>query len=66
MYKFNSRPKGVYYDDASGVLYFMDKNPDGASDSDRLLYKIELKENFFNNMMRILVKKETDTGYEKR
>jgi hypothetical protein len=66
MYKFNSKPKGVRYDDGSGVLYFMDKKPDGASDEDRLLYKVELKESFFDNMMRILVKKETDAGYEKR
>ena len=66
IYKFNSRPQGVYYNDDAGILYFSDKKSDGASNEDRFLYKLELKENFFNNMIRILVKKDTDEGYEKR
>jgi len=66
IYKFNSRPRGVYYNDNAGVLYFTDKKSDAVSDEDRFLYKLELKDNFFNNMIRMLVKKETETGYEKR
>lgn len=66
IYKFNSRPQGVYYNDDAGILYFTDKKPDAVSDEDRFLYKLELKDNFFNNMIRMLVKKETDEGYEKR
>ncbi len=66
IYKFNSRPQGVYYNDDAGILYFTDKKSDAVSDEDRFLYKLELKDNFFNNMIRMLVKKETDEGYEKR
>ncbi len=66
IYKFNSRPQGVYYNDSSGILYFTDKKSDAVSDEDRFLYKLELKENFFNNMIRMLVKKDADEGYEKR
>ena len=66
IYKFNSRPQGVYYDDGAGILYFTDKKPDAVSEEDRFLYKLELKDNFFENMIRMLVKKEADEGYEKR
>jgi hypothetical protein len=66
IYKFNSRPKGVHYDHGSGILYFTDRKLDSATDEDRLLYKLELKDNFFDNMMRMLVKKEPESGYEKR
>ena len=66
IYKFNSRPKGVYYNDDAGILYFTDKKSDAVSEESRLLYKLELKDNFFENIIRMLVKKETDEGYEKR
>lgn len=66
LYKFNSRPQGVYYNEDAGILYFTDRKPDAASEEDRFLYKLELKSNFFDNMIRMLVKKETDEGYEKR
>ena len=66
IYKFNSRPRGVYYNEDAGILYFTDKKSDAVSEEDRCLYKLELKENFFNNMIRMLVKRETDEGYEKR
>ncbi|MCX5679653.1 MAG: PEGA domain-containing protein [Candidatus Omnitrophica bacterium] len=66
IYKFNSRPQGVYYNDDAGILYFTDKKSDAVSDEDRFLYKLELKDNFFENIIRMLVKKETNEGYEKR
>lgn len=66
IYKFNSRPRGVYYNDDAGILYFTDKKPDAISEEDRFLYKLELKESFFNNIIKMLVKKESDEGYEKR
>lgn len=66
IYKFNAPPHGVYYDDDAGILYFTDKEDGGVSDEDRTLYKLELKSNFFDNIIRMLVGKETDEGYEKR
>lgn len=65
IYKFNSKPQGLYYDYGAGTLYFSDTKP-GASGDDRFLYKLELRENFFENMIRMLVKKEGDAWYEKR
>jgi len=66
IYKFNSSPQGVYYNEDAGILYFTDKKSGALSNEDRCLYKLELKDNFFENMMRMLVKKDTDNGYEKR
>lgn len=66
IYKFNSRPYGVYYDDNAGILYFTDKKTGAVSDEDRFLYKLELKDNFFDNIIKMLVKKDTDDENKKR
>lgn len=66
LYKFNSRPRGIYYDEANGALYFTDTTAPGAPGDRRYLYKLELKEKFFNNLMRMLVRNQAEEGYEKR
>lgn len=66
LYKFNSRPKGIYYDESAGGLYFTDTKAPGSPADQRYLYKLELKEKFFNNLMKILVRNQVDEGYEKR
>lgn len=66
LYKFNSPPGGIYYDEYAGALYFTDTKAPGDSEDSRYLYKLELKEKFFNNLMKMLVRNQVDEGYEKR
>ena len=54
LYKFIRRPKAVYYDSANDSLYFME----GAN-----LYRLDLRRNFFDKLMRRLKKEfEADNG----
>ena len=66
LYKFNSRPQNVRYDDNSGSLYFIDTRIGADSTGSNYLYRLDLKEKFFDGIMQLLLKKEPDTGYEKR
>ena len=66
LYKFNSRPQNVRYDENSGSLYFIDTRIGADSVESNYLYRLDLKERFFDGIMQLLLKKEPDTGYEKR
>jgi len=67
LYKFNARPQGLYYDKASDSLYFTDiiKGPD--SKEGMRLYRLELRQKFFDQLMRRLKKEfEIDIQYERQ
>ena len=66
LYKFNSRPTGVIYDDNKGSLYFIDTRIGIGSKSMSYLFSLDLKQKFFAGLMQLLIKKEQDAGYEKR
>jgi hypothetical protein len=66
LYKFNSKPRNVRYDDENGSLYFIDTRIGEDSVESNYLYRLDLKERFFDNIMQLLLKKEPDAGYEKR
>lgn len=66
LYKFNSRPQNISYDENSGSLYFLDTRISSDSKDVNYLYKLDLKQKFINNVMQLLLKKEPDAGYEKK
>jgi hypothetical protein len=67
LYRFNSPPKSVYYDDYNDSIYFTDvlKTSDGKES--RCLYRMDLREKLFDQLIKLLtVKKDQEAGYEKR
>lgn len=66
LYKFNSRPQNVYYDEHDNALYFIDTRLDADSKESNYLYRLDMKKKFFDNILQFLLKQEPDTGYEKR
>ena len=68
LYKFNSKPRGIRYDESTNSLYFTDTGTGLGKDlgDSRYLYRIELKEKFFDQLIKVLIKKEPDSGYETR
>jgi hypothetical protein len=66
LYKFNSRPQGLYYDDSSSAIYFTDTGLGKDFSESRYLYRIDLRQKFFDAIMKMLLNKEPDSGYEKR
>lgn len=65
LYKFNTTPANIYYDDSSDSLYFRDFGKGPASQEGNYLYRLDLRQKFFDSLMRKL-KKEFDIKYETR
>jgi len=53
LYSFDERPMGVYYDEASGSIYFTDLKKGTTFPKSRYLYRTDLKQrfNFFKQIM---------------
>lgn len=66
LYKFNAKPQGLSYDEAGGALYFIDTGLGKDFTESKYLYRIDLKQKFFDQIFNMLLKKEPDSGYEKR
>ena len=66
LYKFNSKPRSVSYDENNGSLYFTDTRTGSGPKESNYLYRLDFKQKFFDGIMRLLLKKEPDAGYEKR
>jgi len=66
LYKFSSRPQGLFYDEANSSLYFTDTGTGSDPKESRYLYRIDLKQKFFDQILKMLLKKEPDDGYEKK
>ncbi len=58
LYKFNSTPKDLYYDDANDSLYFIDNRKEEGLKEGNYLYRLDLRKNFFGQLMQLLIKKE--------
>ena len=65
LYKFDSRPQGLYYDKDNDSLYFTDFDILQAGEKKSHLYRLDLRQKFFSQLMERL-KKEFDIGYEER
>jgi len=52
LYKFNSKPRNISYDENNGSLYFIDTRIAADSKESNYLYRLDLKQKFFNNIMQ--------------
>jgi len=64
LFKFNSKPKGLYYDEYNDSIYFSDNSvmdiPSGAApSSENYLYRLDLRQKFLDSLKQLLMKKET-------
>ena len=66
LYKFNATPHAVSYDSNNGSLYFMDRGKDDFSKNGNYLYRLDLRQKFFDYLMQLLLKRETEAPNEKR
>lgn len=65
LYKFNSWPRGIYYDEPRDILYFTDSGK-GDSSGGTFLHKLELRQKYFDSFLKMLLKREEEAGYEAR
>ena len=63
LYVFNIRPRDLYYDVNTDSLYFSDLRKDKDMKEGTYLYRLDLKQKFFDKFMQRL-KKELDIMYE--
>ncbi|MFA5144135.1 MAG: PEGA domain-containing protein [Candidatus Omnitrophota bacterium] len=66
LYKFNAAPHTVFYDINNGSLYFMDREKDNFSKDSSYLYRLDLRQKFFDYLMQLLLKREPEAANEKR
>jgi len=65
LYTFSQKPSGLAYDETSDSLYFVDHGKRRGGKSDQALYRLDLRQKFFDTVMQRF-KKEFDVRYEKR
>ncbi len=65
LYRFNSKPQGIYYDTTNDSLYFTDYRKDRGAREGNYLYRLDLRQRFFDVLMQRF-KKELEVSYEKR
>lgn len=65
LYKFETRPRALYYDEYNDSLYFTDLKKDQGASGRSYLYRLDLRQKFFTQLIKRL-KKEFDAGDEKR
>lgn len=65
LYQFNTKPQSLYYDESGDSLYFTDLKKGPGADEGPCLYRLDLRQKFFTQLMERL-KKEFDIRYEKR
>jgi len=63
LYTFNARPRDLYYDAGTDSLYFSDLRKDKDVKEGIHLYRLDLKQKFFDKFLQ-RIKKELDIIYE--
>jgi len=66
LYKFETAPHYVAYDSNNGSLYFMDRAKGSFSKDGNYLYRLDLRQKFFDYLMQLLLKRDTEALHEKR
>ncbi|MFA6321203.1 MAG: PEGA domain-containing protein [Candidatus Omnitrophota bacterium] len=66
LYKFGAVPTCVAYDSNNGSLYFMDRAKDSFSKEGNYLYRLDMRQKFFDYLMQLLLKRDTEIPHEKR
>jgi len=64
LYNFTARPQGLYYDGENNAIYFTDMGLGKDQKEERYLYKVDLKQKFFEQLMKGLVKKGPEANHE--
>ena len=64
LYKFAKTPKHLYYDEVNDSLYFTDTPEGSASGNGTYLYRLNLRQKFFDKFMKLL--KEVGTTNEEK
>ncbi|MDO8525359.1 MAG: PEGA domain-containing protein [Candidatus Omnitrophota bacterium] len=60
LYKFNTEPHAVVYDSNNGSLYFMDRVKVNFSRDGGYLYRLDLRQKFFDYLMQLLLKRDIE------
>ena len=67
LYTFNMTPEHLYYDDDNDSLFFLDRRDEGSSSKEKsYIYRLDLRERFFDSLTRRLLKKEPEANNGKR
>jgi len=66
LYKFNAMPHSLYYDQANGSLYFADIGKNKMMLEGRYVYRLDLRQKFFDSLMQLLPKRESEAANDKR
>jgi hypothetical protein len=66
LYKFDSRPSNVHYDDGNDSVYFTDTGKAVSGENATYLYRLDLRQKFFDSLIQQLLKRETEAGYSSR
>lgn len=66
LYKFNAEPEGLYYDDNNDSVYFTDTKKIALNREDKCLYRLDLRQKFFDSLIQQLLKRQAEARYEKR
>jgi hypothetical protein len=65
LYRFETEPRDLFYDRANDSVYFTDTGRIPGQKVRSSLYRLDLREKFFDQFMQRF-KKELDVRYEKR
>ncbi len=66
LYKFRVEPESVFYDSSSDLLYFTDMKRGPDQRESRQLYRLDLRQKFFESLMKLILRKEIESGDERQ
>lgn len=66
LYKFSSWPRGIHYDEDRDTLYFTDAAKGPGSKNGTYLYKLDLRQKYFDSFLQLLLKRDGETKYESK
>jgi len=58
LYKFAAKPQGLFYDENSDSLYFTDVKIGLSLNPEKYLYRLDLRQTFFDSLKEFLLKRE--------
>ena len=66
LYRFAAKPQSLYYDDNNDSLYFTDIKIEPGPNSEKYIYRLDLRQTFFDSLRDFLSKKEAASENGKR
>lgn len=65
LYKFNAKPRRFYYDSDNDSIYFTDIEKGSGNWDANYLYRLDLRQTFFDKLIKMLLKREPEALHEK-